>query len=140
MTLPWELAGLKAEPVRHITRAEKVLEEVAFHPLLGKYRDEGKVWRVPHFPPCVLFFASSPCRCLVPSPAHRNPLWLPVPAQERVTREQDELAKIAAVNKARVRAAAPRLPGLRCLPCTPTLFVDVVAVVCVRPHTHRTAN
>ena len=43
MSLPWERTGHVPEPVKHITRYEKVLEEVAFHPILGKYRDDNQV-------------------------------------------------------------------------------------------------
>lgn len=43
VTLPWDRAGIVPEPVRHITRYEKVREECAYNPLLAVYTDSTRV-------------------------------------------------------------------------------------------------
>ncbi len=42
VTLPWERAGLKPEPVKYVTRYEKAREECEFNPVLGVFTDPSK--------------------------------------------------------------------------------------------------
>ena len=60
MVLPWELKGMKAEPVKHVSLREKLAEQVVFDPVLGKYRDGNQVRSAPIPPFCA------------------SPAWLPV--------------------------------------------------------------
>ncbi len=58
VTLPWERKGLAPEPVKYVTRYEKAREEVVFDPILGRYRDEGRV-RDCRCPSCIFCHLSS---------------------------------------------------------------------------------
>lgn len=42
VTLPWDRVGVKPDPVRHITRYEKVREECAYNPLLAVFTDSAR--------------------------------------------------------------------------------------------------
>jgi hypothetical protein len=115
VTLPWERKGLAPEPVKYVTRYEKAREEVVFDPILGRYRDEGRV-RDCRCPSCI--FLSSIVGCV--RRRRVSCVWC---CQDVAARREEERRLTEQSNRARVSDDSP---------CAPRAHSACIMLICTR--------